>query len=73
MPKLGETADEVVVLEWAVAVGAAVSQGDTLMRVETDKVEADLPSPVDGTVIELLVAPDDDVAVGAPVCRIETA
>lgn len=72
MPKLGETADEVVVLEWAVAVGGAVSKGDTLMRVETDKVEADLPSPVDGTVIELLVAPDDDVAVGAPVCRIET-
>lgn len=72
MPKLGETADEVVVLEWAVAVGDSVSKGDTLMRVETDKVEADLPSPVDGTVAELLVAPDDDVEVGAPVCRLDT-
>jgi len=73
MPKLGETVDEVVVLEWTVAVGDAVSKGDTLMRVETDKVEADLPSPVDGTVVETLVVPDDDVEVGAPVCRIETA
>ncbi len=73
MPKLGETVDEVVVIEWTVSVGDAVSQGDTLMRVETDKVEADLPSPVGGTVVELLVAPDDDVLVGAPVCRIETA
>ena len=72
MPKLGETADEVVVLEWTVAVGDSVSKGDTLMRVETDKVEADLPSPVDGTVAELLVAPDDDVEVGTPVCRLNT-
>ena len=38
MPKLGETVDEVLVLEWTVAVGDVVSQGDTLMTVETDKV-----------------------------------
>ena len=72
MPKLGDTVDEVLVLEWAVSVGDVVSRGDTLMRVETDKVEADLPSPVAGTVIELLVALDDEVRVGAPVCTIET-
>ena len=54
MPKLGETVDEVLVLEWSVSVGDVVSQGDTLMTVETDKVEAELPSPVSGTVVELL-------------------
>ena len=72
LPKIGETVDEVVVLEWAVNVGDTVKVGDTLMRVETDKVDTDLPSPVEGVVVELLVAADDDVTVGAPLCIIET-
>ncbi len=71
MPKLGETVDEVVIIEWAVSVGDAVSEGDRLLTVETDKVEADLPSPVSGVVTGLLVDIDDDVVVGAPVCTIE--
>ncbi len=71
MPKLGETVDEVVIIEWAVSVGDAVSEGDKLLTVETDKVEADLPSPVSGVITRLLVDIDDDVEVGAPVCTIE--
>lgn len=72
MPKLGETVDEVLVLEWFVSVGDVVSEGDSLMIVETDKVEAELPSPVSGTVVELLVEIDEEVSVGTPVCTIET-
>lgn len=72
MPKLGETAEQVVVLEWLVAVGDAVAEGDVLLRVETDKVDADFPSPVAGVVTGLLVAPDDEVEVGDPVCVIQT-
>ena len=72
MPKLGETVDEVLVIDWAVSVGDVVSVGDTLMTVETDKVEADLPAPVSGTVAELLVDVDDEVGVGEPVCTIDT-
>lgn len=72
MPKLGETAEQVVVLEWLVAAGDRVAEGDVLMRVETDKVDADFPSPVAGVVTELLAAPDDEVGVGDPVCVIET-
>lgn len=72
MPKLGETAEQVVVLEWLVAIGDAVAEGDVLLRVETDKVDADFPSPVAGVVTELLVAPDDEVEVGDPVCVIQT-
>ena len=72
LPKMGDTVDEVVVLEWSVKVGDTVKVGDPLMRVETDKVDAELPSPVDGVVLELLVAEDDDVTVGTVVCTIET-
>lgn len=71
MPKLGETAEQVVVLEWLAAAGDRVAEGDVLMRVETDKVDADFPSPVAGVITELLVAPDDEVAVGDPVCVID--
>lgn len=73
MQKLGETVDEVLVLEWLVAVGDRVSEGDTLMRVETDKVDADVPSPVSGEIVELLVAVEDEVQVGAAICTIEAA
>ena len=72
MPKLGENVDEVLVLEWTVSVGDVVAAGDSLMTVETDKVEAELPSPVSGTVVELLVEIDDEVSVGTPVCTIDT-
>ncbi|MCY3805778.1 MAG: hypothetical protein OXG91_04685 [bacterium] len=72
LPKLGDTANEVLVLEWNVAVGDAVSEGDVLMRVETDKVEADVPSPVAGTVAELRVEVEDEVEVGSAICVIES-
>ncbi len=72
LPKMGDTVDEVVILEWSVNVGDTVKVGDPLMRVETDKVDAELPSPVDGVILELLVAPDDEVTVGTVVCTIET-
>ncbi|MXZ29506.1 MAG: hypothetical protein F4236_01805 [Acidimicrobiia bacterium] len=72
LPKLGDTANEVLVLEWSVAVGDAVAAGGVLMRVETDKVEADVPSPVAGTVAELSVGVEDEVPVGAAICVIES-
>ena len=73
LPKLGDTANEVLVLEWNVAPGDSVAAGDVLMRVETDKVEADVPSPVAGVVAELRVDVEDEVSVGAPLCVIESA
>ncbi len=72
LPKLGDTANEVLVLEWSVAPGDSVAAGDVLMRVETDKVEADVPSPVAGTVAELRVEVEDEVEVGAALCVIES-
>lgn len=71
MPKLGQTVDEVVVTEWLCDVGQHVQTGTPLMTVETDKVDTDVPSPVTGVVVELLVAPDDEVATGAAICLID--
>jgi pyruvate/2-oxoglutarate dehydrogenase complex dihydrolipoamide acyltransferase (E2) component len=66
MPKLGDATQEVIVESWEVAVGASVAVGDILMIVETDKVNAEVPSPVAGTLAEQLVAEGDEVQTGAP-------
>lgn len=71
LPKLGDTADEVLVSELLVKVGDVVAVGDPLMTVETDKVDADVPSPIAGTVVEILVEPQQEIAVGAQIIVIE--
>lgn len=73
LARLGDTVDEVVIVEWLVTIGAVVAPGDGLVRVETDKVEVEVESPFSGTVTELLVAEGDDVPTGATLCRITTA
>jgi 2-oxoglutarate dehydrogenase E2 component (dihydrolipoamide succinyltransferase) len=71
LQRLGDTVDSVVVLEWLVAQGDTVAQGDPLVRVETDKVEVDVESPFAGRVVALAVSVGDDVATGAVICSIE--
>lgn len=70
LPKLGDTTEEVVVLEWLVEVGETLTAGDDMLRVETDKVDADVPAPVSGTLVEQLVAVDDLVEIGTPIAVI---
>jgi pyruvate/2-oxoglutarate dehydrogenase complex dihydrolipoamide acyltransferase (E2) component len=65
LPKWGMTMVEATIVEWLKAIGDAVEAGESLVTVETDKVEATVESPVAGTLVEVLVAPDDDVPVGA--------
>ena len=72
LPKLGDTAEEVLVLEWNVAVGDSVTEGQSLMLVETDKVEAEVPTPVGGVVAELRVDEEDEVGVGEAICVIDS-
>ena len=69
LARLGDTVDDVVVLEWLVAVGATVQVGDPLVRVETDKVEVDIESPYAGTISELSVVVGEEVATGATLCH----
>jgi len=72
LPKMGDTTDSVVVLEWMVESGQAVESGNTLLRVETDKIDADVPSPITGVVAEQLVAVGEEVATGDHIVVITT-
>lgn len=73
LPRLGDTVDQVVVVDWIVAPGATVAEGDPLMMVETDKVEVEVTAPFAGTIVELLVSEGDEIVTGTILCRIEAA
>jgi 2-oxoglutarate dehydrogenase E1 component len=64
MPEMGESVTEGTVLEWHVAEGDQVAEGDTVIEVSTDKIDAEVPAPAAGTITKLLVDVDDTVQVG---------
>ncbi|HET7509183.1 MAG TPA: 2-oxo acid dehydrogenase subunit E2, partial [Solirubrobacterales bacterium] len=71
MPEMGESVTEGIVLEWHVAEGDTVSEGDTIVEVSTDKVDAEVPAPMDGVITKLIAQVDDEVPVGAPLAEME--
>src|SRR6187200_2642813 len=71
MPEMGESVTEGIVLEWHVAEGDTVSEGDTVVEVSTDKIDAEVPAPADGVITKLLASVDDEVKVGQPLAEME--
>src|SRR5665811_977108 len=71
MPAMGESVTEGTVLEWHVAVGDQISEGDTVVEISTDKVDAEVPAPADGTITKLNAEPDDVIEVGSPLAEME--
>src|SRR5215213_749119 len=69
-PEMGDSVAEGTVLEWRVKIGDAVAVDDPLVEISTDKVDAEVPSPVAGTIAEILVEADQTVPVGSVLCRI---
>ena len=64
MPAMGDSVAEGTVLEWRKAEGDSVAADETLVEISTDKVDAEVPSPVAGTVVKLVAAEGDTVPVG---------
>ena len=67
MPKLGESITEGTIISWSVKVGDTVQEDDVLFEVNTAKVSAEIPSPVEGKVIGILFKEGDTVPVGTVV------
>ncbi|KNX36917.1 2-oxoglutarate dehydrogenase, E2 component, dihydrolipoamide succinyltransferase [Luteipulveratus halotolerans] len=65
MPALGESVTEGTVTRWLKNVGDQVAVDEPLLEVSTDKVDTEIPSPVAGTLQEVLVEEDETVPVGA--------
>lgn len=73
MPQLGESVTEGRIGSWLKQIGERVEKFEPLVEVETDKVSTEIPAPVSGVLVEILVQPNTTVPVGTPICMIELA
>src|SRR3954471_9555392 len=71
MPPMGDSVSEGSVLEWHKHEGDEVSEDETLVEISTDKVDAEVPAPVAGTVVKIHAAEGDTVGVGSVLAEIE--
>ncbi len=71
MPVVGETVTEGTVERWLKQPGETVAKYEPIVEINTDKVNVELPSPVSGTILEIVAQEGDTVPVGAALCTIE--
>ncbi len=70
MPQMGESITEATIVKWHKAVGDTVRVDETVLEISTAKVEAEIPSPCDGVMAEILYTVDDTVDVDTIIARI---
>src|ERR687898_649881 len=71
MPQMGESVTEGTVLQWHKQEGEFVDEGETVVEVSTDKVDAETPAPASGTISKVLKAEDETVEVGAALAELD--
>jgi 2-oxoglutarate dehydrogenase E2 component (dihydrolipoamide succinyltransferase) len=71
MPQMGESIAEGTVSRWLKQVGESVQRDEPILEISTDKVDAEIPSPSDGILIEILAAEGETVEVGTVVAYID--
>ena len=72
MPKMGESVMEGTIIKWHKKIGEAVKYDEILFEISTDKVDTEVPSPVNGTLAQILVNEQETVEVGTIVAKIST-
>jgi pyruvate dehydrogenase E2 component (dihydrolipoamide acetyltransferase) len=72
MPKLSMTMEEGELISWVRREGDQVRAGDVIAEVNSDKVEMEVESPADGTLVRLTATEGEIVPVGAPIATLET-
>jgi len=70
MPKMGESIEEATITNWFVKEGDSVEEDDVLLEIATDKVDSEIPSPVEGVVKKIFFKQDEIVAVGTVIAVI---
>lgn len=73
LPKMGESVAEATVTNWLKSVGDTIEADEAVLEIATDKVDSEVPSEVDGILVEILFNTDDVVQVGETLAVIETA
>ena len=67
---MGESVTEGTVAKWLKQVGETVRQGEGLVEVTTDKVDAEVPAPMSGRLLKILANTGDTIAVGSPLAEL---
>jgi len=73
LPKMGESVAEATIIKWLKQPGERIQLDDTLLEIATDKVDSEVPSPVEGVLVKQLFKEDEVVQVGAVIAIIEIA
>lgn len=71
MPKMGESVIEATITKWLKSAGDMVEEDDAIVEIATDKVDSEIPSPVEGKIIDTLFKEGDVVAVGTVIAIVE--
>ena len=72
MPQMGESIAEGTVSKWLKQVGDPVERDEPILEISTDKVDAEIPSPESGTLVEVRIQEGETIEVGAVVAYIDT-
>jgi 2-oxoglutarate dehydrogenase E2 component (dihydrolipoamide succinyltransferase) len=73
MPQMGESIAEGTIVRWIKKIGDSVDRDEPLFEISTDKVDAEIPSPAAGTLLEIKVKEGETVAVNSVVATIGAA
>ena len=71
MPKLGESIIEATIIRWLKSPGDTIEEDDAIVEIATDKVDSEIPSPVEGTLKEVYFKEGDVVEVGKVIAIVE--
>src|SRR5919199_2043666 len=71
MPQLGESVTEGVISRWLKAEGDHVERDESLVEIVTDKVNAEMPSPLSGTLVKIIAPEGATIPVGGELAEIE--
>ncbi|HET9185856.1 MAG TPA: biotin/lipoyl-containing protein [Solirubrobacterales bacterium] len=72
LPQLSMGMSDAEVIEWMVAEGDAVEEGQEIVEIEAEKARTGVPSPAAGKVVEIVAQPEDTVEVQEVLCHLET-
>jgi 2-oxoglutarate dehydrogenase E2 component (dihydrolipoamide succinyltransferase) len=72
MPQLGESLTEGTIIKWWKTVGDLVQKDETILEVSTDKVDSEIPSPVQGIVVEILAKENETIGIDEILAKVET-
>jgi 2-oxoglutarate dehydrogenase E2 component (dihydrolipoamide succinyltransferase) len=73
MPKLGESVQEATITKWFKKKGDSIKEENILLEIATDKVDSEIPSPVDGILSDILYEENARVPVGTVIAVVDLA